>query len=62
MGFPDCGTWLDIHATALNPVDWKIQKLGYFVDKFPAVIGSDSSGEVVEVGEDVTNFTKGDRV
>lgn len=51
-----------IHATALNPVDWKIQKSGYFVKDFPAVIGSDSAGEVAQVGEGVTNFTKGDRV
>jgi NADPH:quinone reductase-like Zn-dependent oxidoreductase len=49
-------------ASALNPVDWKVQKLAYFVTDYPAVIGSDSSGEVVEVGEGVTNFAKGDRV
>jgi len=51
-----------ILSTALNPVDWKVQKLAYFVKEFPAVIGSDSSGEVAEVGEGVTNFAKGDRV
>jgi NADPH:quinone reductase-like Zn-dependent oxidoreductase len=49
-------------ASALNPVDWKVQKYGNPITIYPAVIGSDSSGEVVEVGEGVTNFIKGDRV
>jgi len=39
-----------------------IQKIGLFVENYPAVIGSDSSGEVEEVGEGVDNFKKGDRV
>lgn len=51
-----------VYATALNPVDWKIQELGIFVDKYPAVLGSDIAGEVVEVGQGVTGFTKGQRV
>lgn len=51
-----------VYATALNPVDWKIQDLGIFVDKFPAILGSDIAGEVVDVGQGVTGFTKGQRV
>lgn len=51
-----------VYATALNPVDWKIQELGIFVDKFPAILGSDIAGEVVDVGQGVTGFTKGQRV
>jgi len=51
-----------IHSTALNPVDWKIQKLGYFISDFPAVLGTDSAGVVEEVGEGVTTFKKGDKV
>ncbi|KIJ54533.1 hypothetical protein M422DRAFT_24482 [Sphaerobolus stellatus SS14] len=51
-----------IHSTALNPVDWKIQKLGYFINDFPAILGSDSAGTVEEVGEGVTKFQKGDKV
>ena len=55
---------IKIQAAALNPVDWKIQKYGMFADQFPdqAIIGEDISGDIVEVGEGVTNFKKGDRV
>ncbi|KAF9475471.1 GroES-like protein [Pholiota conissans] len=49
-------------ATSLNPVDWKIQKLGFFIEEFPAILGTDVAGEVEEVGEGVTEFKKGDRV
>ena len=51
-----------VEATGLNPADWKIQKYGYFKLEYPLVMGSDSSGEVAEIGEGVTNFAKGDRV
>lgn len=53
---------IKIQATALNPVDWKIQAYGIFIEKFPAVIGSDIAGTVEELGEGVTGFAKGDRV
>lgn len=52
-------------ASSINPVDWKIRAgqlqflTGY---KFPLVLGFDVSGEVVEVGESVTRFQKGDKV
>ena len=51
-----------IHATALNPIDWKVQKLGFFVDWFPAVLGTDIAGEVVEIGEGVEKWKRGDRM
>ncbi|KZT00562.1 GroES-like protein [Laetiporus sulphureus 93-53] len=51
-----------IQATALNPVDWKIQAYGIFIDKFPAVLGTDIAGTVEELGEGVTGFVNGDRV
>ncbi|KAF5359806.1 hypothetical protein D9756_003632 [Leucocoprinus leucothites] len=39
-----------IRAAALNPVDWKIQKWGFLVEEYPAVLGSDVAGDVVAVG------------
>lgn len=52
-------------ASAINPVDLEIQKLGKEIFnwmKFPHVCGSDVAGEVVEVGPGVTRFKAGDRV
>ena len=51
-----------VEATALNPVDWKIQVHGAFVEEFPAILGSDAAGIVEELGEGVVGFAKGDRV
>ena len=51
-----------VHAAALNPVDWKIQKYGIFIETFPAILGSDVAGEVVELGAGVSSFKVGDRV
>ncbi|KAH8091371.1 GroES-like protein [Cristinia sonorae] len=50
-------------ATALNPVDWKVQASGApFVTDYPAIMGTDSAGTVVEIGEGVTRLRVGDRV
>ena len=51
-----------IEAVGLNPVDWKIQTSGVAVDVYPAILGSDSAGVVVEVGEGVERVKVGDRV
>ncbi|PFH50022.1 hypothetical protein AMATHDRAFT_61918 [Amanita thiersii Skay4041] len=51
-----------IKATALNPLDWKIQKYGLAIEKFPAILGSDMAGEVEQLGEGITGFVVGDRV
>ncbi|CZT17671.1 related to oxidoreductase [Ramularia collo-cygni] len=50
------------HAIAINPVDWKIQDHGLFIKNWPAILGTDMAGEVVEVGSNVSKFKKGDRV
>lgn len=53
------------HAVAVNPLDWQIQRAGNFLYrwlKYPAVLGTDLAGEVVEVGTGVTRFKVGDRV
>lgn len=39
-----------------------MQKFGYWVEKYPAILGSDVSGVVDAVGSDVKHFQKGDRV
>ena len=53
---------IKVKTAALNPVDWKVQKYGYLVEKFPAILGTDIAGDVEEIGEGVTEFQKGDRV
>lgn len=44
------------------PADWKIVKWGYRVSSFPMIIGQDVSGEVEEVGANITHVHKGSRV
>ncbi|KAG9317693.1 chaperonin 10-like protein [Chiua virens] len=52
-----------VEATALNPIDWVIQKVGFFmVREYPTIIGENGAGVVTKVGEGVTNLVKGDRV
>ncbi|KAI0705987.1 GroES-like protein [Cerioporus squamosus] len=51
-----------VEAAALNPIDWMIQAFGVFVETYPAIIGSDGAGIVVDVGEGITSFAIGDRV
>ena len=52
-----------VEATALNPVDWKLQVTEYasVLKEYPAILGADAAGVVVAVGEGVTNFAVGDR-
>ncbi|KAI0742469.1 GroES-like protein [Daedaleopsis nitida] len=51
-----------VEAAALNPLDWMIQAFGVFVEKYPAVIGADGAGTVVEMGDGVTSLVVGDRI
>ena len=50
------------HAVAINPVDWKMQDHGMFIEEYPSVFGCDVAGVVEEVGNEVKTFQKGDRV
>lgn len=54
-----------IHATALNPVDFKIRQ-GHLHELFPAnfprILGGDISGVVVASGQDASDFRPGDEV
>lgn len=51
-----------IHATALNPVDWKIRAFNILDYTYPAIVGRDSAGTVEEVGDGVVGLAKGDKV
>ena len=53
---------VEVRAVGLNPVDWKIQTNGIIVTDYPAVLGTDATGVVKEVGEGITAFAVGDRV
>ena len=47
-------------AVGLNPVDWKVQTYGLFIEDYPVILGFDAAGTVETVGEGVTAFKKGD--
>ncbi len=54
-----------VYATSVNPIDWKIRSGMLKIltgNKFPMILGFDVSGEVVEVGENVNSFKKGDQI
>jgi NADPH:quinone reductase-like Zn-dependent oxidoreductase len=56
---------LRVAAASLNPIDWK-QRSGASKGRmpltFPAILGRDASGTVVQVGPGVTTFQVGDKV
>ena len=57
---------VQVHAASINPLDWKLLS-GYgrgtpLELQFPAILGRDALGEVVEVGNEVTTLRPGDRV
>ncbi|HJX62338.1 MAG TPA: NADP-dependent oxidoreductase [Polyangia bacterium] len=52
-------------GASINPIDWKLRSGAFKAMmplEFPAVLGRDASGEVVEVGPGGTAFKIGDRV
>ncbi|MGA8440849.1 MAG: NADP-dependent oxidoreductase [Candidatus Sulfotelmatobacter sp.] len=54
-----------MHATSINPIDVKIRSgaaKSRMPIEFPAILGRDLSGEVVETGRNVQGFPKGMRV
>jgi len=51
-----------VHATSVNPIDWKLRE-GRFPDlRLPFTTGGDFSGVVDAVGPDVADFKAGDEV
>ncbi|MGI9342320.1 MAG: NAD(P)-dependent alcohol dehydrogenase [Gammaproteobacteria bacterium] len=56
---------VEVHAAAVNPIDWKIREgmmAARYGNDFPMVLGLDASGVVVEVGADVSGLAVGDEV
>lgn len=54
---------VEVHATSVNPVDYKIREQGAdFGMPLPAILGFDCSGVVREVGAEVEGFKEGDEV
>jgi NADPH:quinone reductase-like Zn-dependent oxidoreductase len=58
------GLLVKVLAVGLNPIDWKIQTIGYVVENYPTVLGSDIAGDVEALGEGVepAKWPKGTRV
>jgi len=59
------GVLIRVHATSVNPVDWKLRSgwlSGYWKLRFPVIWGCDASGVVEQVGGSVTLFKPGDEV
>lgn len=54
-----------LFATSINPIDWKLRE-GYLKTmlpfEFPIILGWDAAGVIEEVGPNVKNFKKGERV
>ncbi|KAJ7708821.1 chaperonin 10-like protein [Mycena rosella] len=55
-----------MQGVGLNPAEWKFQ-VGLFddtefINSYPAFLGTEGAGIVVEVGSDVSTINKGDRV
>lgn len=55
---------IEVSSIALNPVDHVQRDLGYMIQQFPTVLGSDIAGTVVSVGSEVSSdlFKPGTRV
>lgn len=53
---------VQIHSTALNPVDWISAELGIIIKQYPGIVGYDAAGIVTKVGEGVFNFMIGDKM
>lgn len=56
---------VSVKATSVNPIDYKLRSgaaRARFPLEFPAILGRDLAGEVVEVGSDVAGVARGMRV
>ncbi|KAL8933945.1 MAG: hypothetical protein Q9211_005495 [Gyalolechia sp. 1 TL-2023] len=53
---------VEVKAVALNGIDNYMRESGFFLDFYPAVIGSDISGTIVATGSSATKYKIGTRV
>jgi hypothetical protein len=53
---------VQVYDVAINPIDWILQEQDLFKLKYPAILGDDIAGEIVELGEGVDDFHTGQRV
>jgi NADPH:quinone reductase-like Zn-dependent oxidoreductase len=60
LGLNEVG--IKITTTAINPVDHKMRDNDAFIKEYPAVLGSDAAGVVVDIGSGVKRLRIGDRV
>src|SRR4051794_27200545 len=54
-----------VYAASINPIDWKLlsgQARMLMELQFPAILGRDASGEVLEAGANVKSVRPGDQV
>ncbi len=52
-----------LYAAGLNPVDYKLRRVGgFYPDRLPLILGCDGAGVVEAIGEAVTKFKAGDEV
>ncbi len=52
-----------LHAAGLNPVDYKLRRVGgFYPDRLPLILGCDGAGVVEAIGDEVTKFGVGDEV
>lgn len=51
-----------LKAAGINPVDTKLRKGMYPIQKFPAILGCDGAGIIEDTGTAVTDLKKGDEV
>jgi len=54
---------IKIKAASINPIDTKIRRNGSFYQQaLPIILGCDGAGEIISIGDEVTNFNIGDEV
>lgn len=55
---------IKVHSAAINPVDWKMLDIGFFVGTWPHAFGCDGAGTIDMLGEEAKEmgFSIGDRV